>query len=190
MQMLSDERDAGCCGGQLVLLTGSSLVLRPMKAENDEPTIAMHTIAFPSRSARVAHEDASDGLDLAVDDDENYADDDEERRPTSEGGATKTQARLVSALLQILRFDSPVIDTPTQVSTLFTSPLSSNEPVPLRSIVTCLRRVFYRSIESIERSLAVMSFRSVANQMTVLAFVRFFSSRERSTIERRPIGVI
>lgn len=118
--MLNDERDAACCGGQLVLLTGSSLVLKSIGDDLTGHAVAMHTIAFPSRSARVAHagDEPSDGLDLAVDDDEAADDDAADAAPgrSAEGGATKTQARLVGALLQILRFDSPIIDTPTQVS--------------------------------------------------------------------------
>lgn len=95
--MLADENEVTCCGGQLVLLTGSTIHMDV--AVSDEVTV--HTIAFPSRTAFIDLGPV-DGLQLAVDDDEDV-----------ESETSVTQSRLAAAFLQILRYGTA--DTPTQV---------------------------------------------------------------------------
>lgn len=98
--MLVDEKEPTCCGGQLILITGSSITSLESITTSDQVT--MHTIAFPSRTAFIDLGRVN-GLQLAVDDD-----DDDDQKTSS-----LTQSRLAAALLQILRYDQP--DTPTQV---------------------------------------------------------------------------
>ncbi|KAI9559912.1 hypothetical protein GHT06_013919 [Daphnia sinensis] len=96
-QMLNDEKEATCCGGQLIVLTGT-----PIEMQLDElHDVTVHAIAFPSRRTTLVHLGVRNGLQLAVDD----GDDDDD--------ASLTQSRLAAAFLQILRYDQ--LDTPTQV---------------------------------------------------------------------------
>lgn len=114
--MLVDEKESTCCGGQMILLTGSSIDV-DLDAMSDQ--VVVHTIAFPSRSALIdLHQQLpsspsssfdKSGLQLAVDDWTLDNADDGQEEETS-----LTQSRLVAAFLQILRYDRP--DTPTQVS--------------------------------------------------------------------------
>lgn len=96
--MLVDEKETTCCGGQLVLITGSSVRL-PTDLLDD---VTVHAVAFPSHSAFI---DSDDGgrhhIVLAVD---------EEMEDSS-----LTQARLSAALLQILRNNQRADSAPTQV---------------------------------------------------------------------------
>lgn len=101
--MLHDEKEATCCGGQLILLTGTSIEMQL----DERQDVTVHTIAFPSRRTDVIDLGVV-GLQLAVDDDEEMS---------------LTQSRLATAFLQILRYHQ--LDTPTQVElTLFSKIIS------------------------------------------------------------------
>ncbi|XP_057365411.1 calcium-activated chloride channel regulator 1-like [Daphnia carinata] len=94
-QMLNDEKEATCCGGQLIVLAGTSIEMQL----DEQHDVTVHAIAFPSRRTTLIDLGVVNGLQLAVDDD------DEE--------TSLTQSRLAAAFLQILRYDQ--LDTPTQV---------------------------------------------------------------------------
>lgn len=98
MQMLNDEKEATCCGGQLIVLTGTSIRMQL----DEQQDVTVHAIAFPSRRTTLVDLGVVNGLALAVDDGD---DDDVE--------TSLTQSRLAAAFLQILRYDQ--LDTPTQV---------------------------------------------------------------------------
>ena len=106
--MLDDEKEATCCGGQLILLSGSRLEMNLVIDEERRHDLTVHTIAFPSRQTTLIDLGLGvvNGLQLAVDDDQH-----------EDGGRLQslTQSRLVAAFLQILRYDQQ--DTPTQVNT-------------------------------------------------------------------------
>ena len=110
-QMLADEKEATCCGGQLILLTGTRVEMDLMIDEDRRRDMTVHTIAFPSRQTTLIDLGTGiiNGLQLAVDDDEQEKEDETNRR----GIQSLTQSRLAAAFLQILRYDQ--IDTPTQV---------------------------------------------------------------------------
>ncbi|KAK4029989.1 hypothetical protein OUZ56_022946, partial [Daphnia magna] len=97
-QMLNDEKEATCCGGQLIVLTGTSIRMQL----DEQQDVTVHAIAFPSRRTTLVDLGVVNGLALAVDDGD---DDDVE--------TSLTQSRLAAAFLQILRYDQ--LDTPTQV---------------------------------------------------------------------------
>lgn len=94
MQMLNDEKEATCCGGQLIVLTGTSIRMQL----DEQQDVTVHAIAFPSRRTTLVDLGVVNGLALAVDDDVE---------------TSLTQSRLAAAFLQILRYDQ--LDTPTQV---------------------------------------------------------------------------
>jgi hypothetical protein len=104
--MLADEKEATCCGGQLILLTGARVEMDLMMDE-DQQDVTVHTIAFPSSRTTLIDLGIGvvNGLQLAVDDDQ-----EEEQGHRLQ---SLTQARLAAAFLQILRYDQA--DTPTQV---------------------------------------------------------------------------
>jgi hypothetical protein len=116
--MLADEKEATCCGGQLILLTGTRVEMDLMIDEDRRRDMTVHTIAFPSRQTTLIDLGTGiiNGLQLAVDDDDEQKEDETNRR----GIQSLTQSRLAAAFLQILRYDQ--IDTPTQV--LFLSRLN------------------------------------------------------------------
>jgi len=110
-QLLNDEEEESCCGGSIVLISGSPE--ESMRTEGirtgllDSLSSTLHMIAFPSHSVPLdvfSTSGASAGLNMAVEESGNGAPE----------GSGRTQARLTSALLQILRYDQ--VDTPTQVS--------------------------------------------------------------------------
>jgi|688.fasta_scaffold616180_2 hypothetical protein len=109
--MLADEKEATCCGGQLILLTGTRVEMDLMIDEDRRRDMTVHTIAFPSRQTTLIDLGTGiiNGLQLAVDDDDEQKEDETNRR----GIQSLTQSRLAAAFLQILRYDQ--IDTPTQV---------------------------------------------------------------------------
>lgn len=118
--MLADEKEATCCGGQLILLTGTRVEMDLMIDEDRRRDMTVHTIAFPSRQTTLIDLGTGiiNGLQLAVDDDEQ-----EEDETNRRGIQSLTQSRLAAAFLQILRYDQ--IDTPTQV--LFLSRLNLSD---------------------------------------------------------------
>ncbi|XP_046653735.1 calcium-activated chloride channel regulator 1-like isoform X2 [Daphnia pulicaria] len=115
-QMLADEKEATCCGGQLILLTGTRVEMDLMMDEDRSQDVTVHTIAFPSRRTTLIDLGSRvvNGLQLAVDDDDDEEEIDQDE-PKGHGGLSQslTQARLAAAFLQILRYDQA--DTPTQV---------------------------------------------------------------------------
>lgn len=114
--MLADEKEATCCGGQLILLTGTRVEMDLMMDEDRSQDVTVHTIAFPSRRTTLIDLGSRvvNGLQLAVDDDDDEEEIDQDE-PKGHGGLSQslTQARLAAAFLQILRYDQA--DTPTQV---------------------------------------------------------------------------
>lgn len=98
--MLVDEKESTCCGGQLVLLTGSSI------SNLTIPDVTVHTIAFPSRTSFIDISTSS-GQQLAVDD------------SLSEDSSV-TQSRLTSALLQVLRYNQQYNSQQVKSKTLST----------------------------------------------------------------------
>lgn len=78
-------------GGQLILLTGSSIENNPILSQSDQVTV--HTIAFPSRTAFINL--TNNGLQLAVDD-------------SNETTGATSQSRLTAAFLHILGYHSQV----------------------------------------------------------------------------------
>lgn len=118
--MLADEKEATCCGGQLILLTGTRVEMDLMMDEDRSQDVTVHTIAFPSRRTTLIDLGSSSrvvkGLQLAVDDDDDEREEFDEPKGHPAGGLSQslTQARLAAAFLQILRYDQA--DTPTQVT--------------------------------------------------------------------------
>ena len=103
-QLLNDPEEESCCGGSIVLISGSPE--EGIRKEMDTSS-TLHIIAFPSQSVSLdvfSSSGSSAGLNMAVQESGNGA-------PEASG---RTQARLTSALLQTLGYDQ--VDTPTQVT--------------------------------------------------------------------------
>ena len=110
--MLNDREEATCCGGNVVLVTGSGdepANFDEIAADLDRSGAAVHTIAFPADGAflRLGHlsslssSASRTALALSVPESASHQ-------------SAVTQARLTAALLQLLRHDRD--DAPAQVN--------------------------------------------------------------------------
>ena len=104
-QILNDQEESTCCGGNVVLVTGSESKPNDFDALMELLSAAVvHTIAFPAQSAFLdLARLSSRGLHLTV--------------PEVDNGLENTaitQAKLTSALLQVLAHQES--DAPAQVS--------------------------------------------------------------------------
>ena len=109
---MNDEDESSCCGGQLILLTGSeeslpitAVIQQSNPSPDNDAGITVHTIVFPSQSAGEGLQSipagTTSGLQLAV---PGLIEDENNQEEFTSSGLV--QARLTSALLEVLRYSS------------------------------------------------------------------------------------